>query len=216
MGRWRVSFKVIIVIVYIFSGHVYGRDNVSCGIKLGLPLSNSYGPYDYTNPSHKDKLPIVLGAHFSTEVEMLIRGSTASKVYGDIDYTLRAIPNYHRALYAMSRLQIRDKVVHDRSWRYYSARCYFERAIYFNSRDEISFMLYGIHLHRVGNLVEAGNKYEVAEELGLASAEFYYNYGLLMVDKEDYKAAVIYSDKAYEMGYPLMGLKNKLKVLVDK
>jgi len=192
------------------------RDNITCGIKQGLPLDNAYGPYDYTNPLHQSKLPIVLGAHFTKDVEMLIRGTTASTPHGDIDYTLRAIPNFHRALYAMSRLQIRDGLVSYEGFRYYTSRCYFERAIYLNSKDEISFMLYGLHLHRVGNLKGAVDKYNIAESLGLGSAEFYHNRGLLSFDLGEYAQSRTYYKRSSGLGYPLLGLKNKLDSLTSR
>jgi len=159
-------------------------------------------------------LPIVIGVHFTRDVEMLIRGSTSVTPHLDIDYTLRAIPNFHRALYAMSRLQIRDKdTIHTVNKRYYSARCYFERAIYFNASDEISFMLYGMHLHMVGDFVAAEEKYEEADKLGLQSAEFFYNRGLLAFDTGRFNEASKFSDRALVMGYPLMGLRGKLELL---
>ena len=60
--------------------------NPACG-----PLANGYGPYDARKDP--DKLPIVLGAHFTPQVEMLIKATTGY-IGGDIDYTLRAIPNH--------------------------------------------------------------------------------------------------------------------------
>jgi len=184
---------------------------VTCGIQTGLPLENAYGPYDYINPLHQSKLPIVLGAHFTQEVEMLKRGATAHTAYGDIDYTLRAIPNYHRALYAMSRLQIREKSTLKNLRSHYSARCYFERAIYFSPGDAISYMLYGLHLHRVGNFDGSLSKYRKAEGLGLNTAEFYYNFGLLYLELGEYKQASQYAEKSYGLGYPLDGLRDRLR-----
>jgi len=200
------------IIFIVFSSISQARDNVTCGITLGRPLENAYGPYDYINPAHQSKLPIVLGAHFTKEVEMLIRGTTGHTPYGDIDYTLRAIPNYHRALYAMSRLQIRDKRTLKNSRSHYSSRCYFERAIYFSPKDAVSYMLYGIHLHRIGDLSEAQVKYEMAEGIGLTTAEFYYNYGLLLLDRKDFEKSRLYAKKAYLLGYPLNHLREKLMV----
>ena len=49
----------------------------SCG---ALFSSGQYGPYDFR--TDKQQLPIVLGAHFTPEVEALIRGTT-SRTPGD-------------------------------------------------------------------------------------------------------------------------------------
>lgn len=47
------------------------------------------------------------------------------------------------------------------------------------------------------------------------SPEINYNLGLLLVDMKDYDGAVERAKRAYELGYPLPGLKNKL-VRLDK
>ena len=52
----------------------------SCG---ALFSSGQYGPYDFR--TDKEKLPIVLGAHFTPEVEALIRGKTSGTPGGDIE-----------------------------------------------------------------------------------------------------------------------------------
>jgi len=109
------------------------RDNNTCGITLGQPLSNAYGPFDFTNPQHAARIPVVLGAHFTKNIEQLVSGNTDS-IDAEIDYTLRAIPNYHRALYSISKFERKmlrrsqqEKVY---TPTYYSADCYFKRAIY--------------------------------------------------------------------------------------
>ena len=66
-------------------------------------LGNSFGPFDYRTVPEQPKR-LVEGAHFTPVVESLIRGNTASGPGGDIDYTLRAMPNHHRALLATVRL----------------------------------------------------------------------------------------------------------------
>jgi len=179
---------------------------VTCGITQGQPLTSSYGPYDFTNPKHQSMLPRVIGAHFTKEVERLNKGSTGS-VQGDIDYTLRAIPNYHRALYAIGKYQ---RIGFEMSKRYYNAECYFKRAIYFQPRDDVSKMLFASHLHMTGKLKLAKNQYEQALRLRPKGAELNYNYGLLLLDLKLYQQAKEAAAIAYNKGYPLQGLKNKL------
>jgi len=213
MSIFNVFFiKLVVCFLFVgFSALSLSRDNVSCGIENGVPLTPGYGPYDYTNPSHRDKLPIVINIHFTREVEMLIEGSTGT-VYSDIDYTLRAIPNYHRALYAISRLEIRNGGFDREKNKYYSSFCYFERAVALQPKDFVAYMLYGIHFHRVGDLNGALNKYNKSEELGNDSAEFYYNFSLLYFDLDEIELSKDYAGKAYALGYPLQGLKKKLKL----
>src|SRR5678816_4417104 len=61
------------------------------------PLANAYGPFDYRTDRTGTTLSIVEDNHFTPAVEQLISGITSS-VGGEIDYTLRAFPNHHRAL----------------------------------------------------------------------------------------------------------------------
>ena len=65
-----------------------------------------YGPYDYTQRAAlAHNLSIVENFHFTPNVENLRKGENGS-VPGDIDYTLSAWPNHHRALNAISRFDL--------------------------------------------------------------------------------------------------------------
>jgi len=55
--------------------------------------------------------------------------------------------------------------------------------------------------------------YNDASTLGLDTAEFHYNMGLLMVDVKDYESAKVHAQKAYSMGARFPGLQNKLKAV---
>ena len=195
------------MIFLCFSFAAQSKDNKTCGIVPGKPLANAYGPWDFTNPNHADKIPKVLGAHFTTDVERLIKGKNSS-VINDIDYTLRAIPNYHRALFAVSKYARLNK---PRSSRAYTADCYFKRAMYFKPDDETVRMLYGLHLHLAGKYGEALQAYKSSIRLNDNNPEAHYNLGLLHTDMEKYDEAHHHAELAYRKGYPLMGLQNRLK-----
>ena len=172
-------------------------------------LANAYGPYDYTNPTDvSERLPIVENAHFTPEVEALIGGNTGS-LWGDLDYTLRAFPNHHRALYAAARYALRPDSPKDTG--FYPAECYFRRAVAFNPSDGIAHMIYGIFLHKQDKLSEALAEYKLAVQLVPNSAETHYNLGLLYAEMRDYKNAKRHAQQAYALGYPLSGLKDKLQ-----
>ena len=183
-----------------------GMDVPGCG-----SLANGYGPYDYTNATHvRDKLPIVETYHFDKGVEALKgqEGSGASEG-GDLDYTLRAFPNHHRALDAMGRyqLQLKQSPV---PGAHYTAECYFERAMAFAPDDGVTRMVYAIYLTRKGDRDAALTRYLEAEKLIPESSELHYNLGLLYTSMERYDDAVTQAQKAYAGGFPLPGLKNKL------
>ena len=170
-------------------------------------LTNSYGPFDYTNPSHvKNDLPVVERYHFSTEVENLVQGMTGS-IYGDLNYTLRAFPNHHKALNAMARLELRDGV----AGRNKPASCYFERAIRFNPADPTVRLVYGIYLYRQKHLESAVRELDKAVELAPNFAEAHYNLGLVLNAAGRPAAAVKHAALAMELGYPLPGLIRKLE-----
>jgi tetratricopeptide (TPR) repeat protein len=179
----------------------------------GQPLeANAFGrPIDYNNPADHEHHTIVERHHFSREVEMLTHGLTAESPVGDLAYVLRQIPNHYRARMSMSTFQLKNGYQQDYEFSFiYTADCYFRRALNFTSEDPVLHLIYGIHLHRAGMLEQALTEYEIAEKLGPPNAELQYNLGLLNVDLKRYDAAREHAKKAYELGYPLHGLKARL------
>ncbi len=182
-------------------------ENSYCG-ELAPP--GQYGPYDYTNPTHKiEYLPIVEIHHFTSNVKNLIKGES-SYLAGDIDYTLRAFPNHHPALAAMAKLSLREKSFRLKGASY-AVECYFDRAIRFKPGDGIVRMIYGNYLVKLGGRSDdVLEQYHEADRLRPENANIQYNIGLLHLKKKDYELAIIYAKKAYELGFPLPGLRNKL------
>lgn len=180
--------------------------NLDCG-----SLENAYGPYDYTNPTHKrENLPVVERVHFTDNVYTLRSGETGSNPLGDIDYTLRAFPNHHLALDAMARLHLKHDTERLPNGRY-SIHCWFQRALEFRPEDAQVHLVYGIYLFRAGELEQARQRLTTALEKMPNSAEAHYNLGLLYVQRGDYDAARESAEKAYELGFPLPGLREQLK-----
>jgi Flp pilus assembly protein TadD len=139
------------------------------------------------------------------------------QVAGNLDYTLYAFPNHGRALYAMAIYQRRmekDDPLKIRGWltgtRLLPADCYFQRAIGFAPDDPTVYHAYGAYLQKFGELTKATSQYEKAIELNPNAAEPRYNLGLLYFEVGDYEKASEQADRAYALGYPLPGLKNKL------
>jgi uncharacterized protein HemY len=65
-------------------------------------------------------------------------------------------------------------------------------------------------LLKAGQTDKATEQLEVAVNLEPENPNINYNLGLLYVQKKDYEQAKIYAKKAYDLGFPLPGLKNKL------
>jgi tetratricopeptide (TPR) repeat protein len=182
------------------------------GLQMGCgDLTNGFGPFDYRNPTDRQNLGIVEKHHFNAHVESLARGLTGT-VGGDIDYTLRAFPNHVRALAAMSKLSFRDKTPRP-TGATYSVDCYFDRALRFRPKDGLVYMVYGDHVAKTGQIDKAIELMKYAAELEPFNATAIYNLGLMYFSKKDYDQALVQAQKAYELGFPLPGLKNKLAAI---
>ncbi|MBK8750328.1 MAG: tetratricopeptide repeat protein [Candidatus Competibacteraceae bacterium] len=216
--RWILIKWVLLVFVapFLFTPMVSAFAAPPCG-----NISNAYGPFDYTDPEHHEKkLPVVEHFHFTPEVESLIRGKSGH-IWGDLDYTLRAFPNHHRALYAFVRYELRERKKSQQENKPYkpqmaeggypmTAECYFDRAIRWRPNDPTVRLLHGLFLHLSGNLEQALAEYEISERMQPNSADLQYNLGLLYFDKKQYVLAKEHAKKAYQLGYPLPGLRKKL------
>ncbi|SFW29973.1 tetratricopeptide repeat protein [Nitrosovibrio sp. Nv17] len=172
-------------------------------------LENAYGPYDYMDPdARQTKLPLVEQYHFTPNIENLVKGNSGA-IGGELDYTLRAFPNHHRALSTLVKLALRDKTIKPAGAKY-SVECYFDRAIRFKSNDAAVRTIYSNYLLKQGHTDKAIEQLGAAIELQPEDPTINYNIGLLYVQKKDYEQALIHAKKAYELGFPLPGLRNKL------
>jgi uncharacterized protein (TIGR02996 family) len=181
-----------------------GQDVTVCGpIQTG-----GYGPFDYRTATAYQKR-LVEGAHFPREVETLQRGHRGS-LGGDIDYTLRAFPNHPRALLAMVRLGEKTKrqMPQGASW---PVECYFERAIRFTPDDPAVRVVFAHYLLERGDKEGARKQLELVEGKVDNDANLSYNAGLAYFDLKDYARAREHAKHAYALGFPLDGLKKKLK-----
>lgn len=171
------------------------------------------GPYDYRDPQLQKRvkgehLEIVEKFHFNSNVENLIKGIN-SPIPGDHDYTLRAFPNHHRALWSLMRFyQGKGK---GRQFKYPPPECYFQRALVFQPKDTTVLMLYAIYLQRNRLFEKADKYYKKSLEINEKQAETHYNYGMLLIEMKKNDLAIIHARRAYELGYPLPGLRDRLE-----
>jgi len=176
-----------------------------------------YGPHDYN--TEKEKIWEVEAFHFLPKMESLDGEYKYKILASNFDYTLRAVPNHHRALWAYSRLYLRALKYSGRAALEESERaqkstaapeCYFQRAKVFNPNDWMVWAIYGIYLHKRGELQASLTEYQRAEEELPNHAELIYNMGLLYFDMGDLAKARDYADRAENLGYPLRGLDRKI------
>lgn len=183
-------------------------------------LKNGFGPYDYRPDHHKpdnkyDHRPhhfimnLVQGAHFTPEVEALIRGKSAS-IGADIDYTLRAIPNNHRALIAMMRLGVKEQTTQPKGSTH-SVECWFTRAIQFSPNDAIVRMIYSTYLGSNGRIQEANAQLDIATTYAGDNPFTHYNLGLHYFDLKNYDKALLQAHEAIKLGFPQTVLRDKLQ-----
>jgi hypothetical protein len=179
-------------------------------------LANGYGPFDYNNPDDRQtKWPIVEQNHFDGGVQRLVghgKPGGPSMLGGDIDYVLRAFPNHPGALYTMMRYKLTHTPLTEPKMRY-SAECYFLRAESFRPDDATVRAIHGHYLHKTGDDAGARKRYEEALKLDPASPEVNYNAALFYLDIKENKLALARARKAYMLGYPLPGLRDRLRRL---
>lgn len=172
------------------------------------------GPYDYLRTdqylSHMQKVDL---AHFTANVEQL-KGAAKGRGQNplpDLDYTLRAIPNHHRALNTAIRYHARTSNQGIHYTLGSPVECYLQRAINFSPKDASAMALYAIFLHKQGEYDQAEHWYQNAESISPTDLQIKYNYGLLLVKLNKLEEAKNIADYVYQHGYPLKGLKNMLK-----
>ncbi len=183
---------------------------VGCAVHAADPcgdLENGYGPYDYR--FDKSKLTVVEVNHFTVKVENL-QCCLNGPLEADIDYTLRAFPNHHRALLAMERLaaKMRTERPPRANW---PVACYYERAVRFRPDDSTARMLFAAFLAKKGNPAEAIKHMQFVEKTAGPSANLHYNMGLVYTDLKEYDKALEHAHRAYQLGFNLPGLRNKLE-----
>lgn len=214
---FKARLRIIFLVISTFLFFLFARNAVAlnpCG-----ELDKSYGgPFDYTDTKSKTRLELVQKFHFTPEVENLIRGKSTMRILGDLNFTLNAFPNHHRALNAVSKYEIMRKEQAAKGGKPYdteneggrSVDCYFDRAIRWRPNDPNVHLLYGIHLHRLSKFDQALAAYKISERLQPNSSDLQYNMGLLYFDMKQYALAKEHARKAYQLGYPLPGLRKKL------
>ncbi len=168
-----------------------------------------YGPYDFIDPKTRSKFLVVEKYHFTKKVELL-RAGRSGTLPSDLDYTLRAVPNHHRALLSVIRYQIKYLNKLKRKKLLVPPECYLQRAINFNPKDAALYVLYGYYLEKNNRLKEASRKYKKALLMQPNYSKFEYAYSLLLIKLKKYNEALKFAKLAYKHGKPPDGLKKKL------
>ncbi len=162
---------------------------------------------------HAEKRRLVESAHFTARVEMLVGAQSSGKIGppgADIDYTLRAFPNHHRALVSVVKYGERKGVPKPEGLRY-DVECYFERAVRFKANDPIVRMLYATYLAKHNRQPEAVVHLQQATFIAAGNPFTHFNVGLVYFDMKMYDKALASAHRAQELGFDRTELRDLLK-----
>lgn len=185
------------------------RGEAQCGALTSAASGVDWGPFDYRSAPEANK-ERVEKYHFPPSVELLKRGASSAYVGADIDFVLRYFPNHLRALNAMTNLAKREKTDQPRGSRY-RLDCWYDRAVRIAPTDAQVRVLYGIWLGKRGERILAREQLDQVAELDSESAMLAYNLGLAYLEIGDSEKALSAAHKAYNAGFKLPGLKNRLQ-----
>ena len=178
-------------------------EELECGTMV---VAKRVEPMDYR--TDRKLLATVEGGHFQQQVEDLIQPMFNS--FGaDLDYTLHAYPNHHRALLTLIRLGEREKTDQPKDSRY-TIDCYLRRAIRWRSDDLIARMIYAQYLIKKSRLPDAKAQLDYAATQAGDTPFTHYNRGLSYFDMKAYDLALEQAHLAASLGMENEGLKNKL------
>lgn len=186
-----------------------------------VPLPGASGPYDYVDSKYSWNLNDINLNHWVVAQRELAAGRVQWAL-SELNYLLIRVPNHYQALFELGRIQQQHPGI-----SYIPALagrgevlvfpptpdCYFNRAFRYRPNDPTLVMLYGLYHHQIKDLEGAVAQYKKAEAMDPESSEIQYNLGLVYFDLKDYGSSSQHAQKAYELGYPLAGLRKKLKAV---
>lgn len=180
-------------------------------VDLGCPPVGrlEFGPYDY-RAAPPEYLKRVENFHFNADVETLRKGQSSVNIGEDLEFVLRYFPNHSRALSSLVQLAKRENTNKPRG-SHDTVDCWFERASAFVPDDGAVHLLYAIWLVQRGDKPGATRELASAASSGRGDANFVYNLGLVYLDVGDFDSSLAAAHRAYAMGYPLPGLRDRLK-----
>lgn len=173
----------------------------------GAIYTRHYGPYDYR--TERDRIRVVEEFHFTPEMEAGIRGVNAT-VAGEVNYTLKASPNHHRALVTLMKVveRARQERLPGMEW---PLECYFDRAIRYAYDDPVVRMLYAKFLNQRNRKVEAEKQLLMAAQFAPENPFTQYNVGLVAFEIGNHELALKQAHLARSMGFPRLELENSLR-----
>lgn len=184
----KLSYKILLIL---------------CCSLIGFKAIGSQGePYDYYVPAPDRLLENVEKYHLQQGIDKVKQGKF-DYAWSEFAFMLHYFPNHPRALQLISDLSLQMEQTN-------RAIKYFDRALRLYPNNSATYALYGVFLHKLEKYELAIEQYTKALYLDNSSAEYYYNLGLAQFALQQYEQSNISAQKAYQKGYPLPALKEKL------
>lgn len=159
---------------------------------------------DYYSNARRGALRSVEHYHLYPGIDEL-RAKHYFQAYADFTFVLGYFPNHPRALLLMAELC--------ETWR--SPKCdvdeFFNRAVAQNPKIAETFVIIGIHQERTKRIPAAIESFKRALAIDPNSVNANYNIALTYLDIGQYELANEHAQKAYALGAPLSGLRDRLK-----
>jgi tetratricopeptide (TPR) repeat protein len=152
---------------------------------------------------------VVENYHFRPEVEGLVR-TKEKNLSGQLNYTLHAFPNHHRALLALVRYSRQEKSAQPKRLPYPVA-CYFDRALRFRPDDTTVRMIFAQYMASVGRKDAAVEQLNQAVTFARENAWTHYNIGLVYFELGNYEQAQAQALRAKELGFDRGDLSDLLR-----
>jgi len=144
--------------------------------------------------------------HTAAAVKLVQAGQFTRNARTDIEWTLFRWPNHLPALEAAIEYDLKG----GRPYEFRPVECYFARGRAFAPNDLGVLMAEAVYYWKKGEKDRARTSYEDALAIQPDSADAHYNLGLLDVEMQRFDEALKHAWAAYDAGYPLSGLRNKL------
>lgn len=144
--------------------------------------------------------------HVDPANQRMQQGEYSRTVMADINWTLARYPNHQLALEQLIRYALAGGKIYE----YPVPECYFQWAKEFAPDDDKVLLAEGYYHWRNNRLDAAVQSYQESVAINPASSTAHYNLGLIYFERKQYQEALGHAAKAYELGYPLPALRDKL------
>lgn len=173
---------------------------------LAATQANQHEYFDYyhrATPRAQKLLHLTEKYHLQKGITLLQQGK-CTYALNDFQFILNYFPNHPEVLYRMIDWG-------EQCGKPSAAERSIKQAIKLYPDAAQTYTIYGIFFHREGKLKEAIEQYQHALKLEPNSSQTHYNLGLAYFARADYEDARKQAKAAYQAGFPLPGLKEKLK-----